>query len=235
MSKPSRDASSAGGAEPPARRRSKYGSTSDSPFVEVAAVDREREQVAERIRVDVARHLDEVRDVAPPDPVVVRHLDRVAEHPALLGAPELGDALDGQLALLAPAGVDRMLEAVHRDLAEDGRDRVVDPADEQVEQRPRIVLALLQLLEGERLGEDRRRLGERQRRPRVQQAEILGERAVQAVPELVREREHAAPLAGVVHQARTGARPGPSSRRRRRASSPAAAPRRSSPSRRSRR
>ena len=31
MSNPSRDASSAGGAEPPARRRSKYGSTSESP------------------------------------------------------------------------------------------------------------------------------------------------------------------------------------------------------------
>ncbi len=50
-------------------------------------------------------------------------------------------------------------------------DGVVDPADEQVEQRARIVLALLQLLEGERLGEDGRGLGERQRRARVQQPE----------------------------------------------------------------
>ena len=78
-----------------------------------------------------------------------------------------------ELALLAPAGVDRVLEPVERDLAEHGRDGVVDAADEQVEARARVVLALHQRLEGERLAEHGRRLGERQRRARVQQAEIL--------------------------------------------------------------
>src|SRR5215210_2054154 len=156
-------------------------------LVDVAPVDREREEIAERVRVDVARRLNEVRYVAPPDPVVVGDLHGVAEHPPLLGAPELADPLDGQLTLLAAAGVDRVLEAVHRDLAEDGRDRVVDPADEQVEQRAGVVLALLQPLERERLREDGRRLGERQRRAGVQEPEVLRERAVQAVAQLVRE------------------------------------------------
>ena len=96
--------------------------------------------------------------------------------------------------------MDRVLEAVERDLAEDGRDRVVDAADDQIEPGAGIVLPRHQLLEGQRLAEHRRRLGERQRRAGVQEPEILGERAVQTVAELVRERQHAPPLAGVVHQ-----------------------------------
>ena len=49
----------------------------------VAAVDRERQQLAVGVRVDVARRADEVRDVGPPRAVVVRQLDRVAEQLAL--------------------------------------------------------------------------------------------------------------------------------------------------------
>ena len=45
--------------------------------------------------------------------------------------PELAEALDRELALLAARGVDAVLELVHRDLAEDGRDLALDGLGEQ--------------------------------------------------------------------------------------------------------
>ena len=78
-----------------------------------------------------------------------------------------------------------VLEAVHRDLAIDRRDRVLDPSGQEVE----AALGLLgreQPLEGERLAEDGCGLGRRQRRGRVEEAERGGEVSVEAVPELVR-------------------------------------------------
>src|SRR5581483_2930411 len=41
-------------------------------LLEVAVVDRQREEVPERVGVDVARRVDEVADVAPPHLVLVR-------------------------------------------------------------------------------------------------------------------------------------------------------------------
>ena len=106
----------------------------------------------------------------------------------------------GQLSLAAPRSVYRVLEAVDRDLPERGRKRVLDPAGQKREARLRVVLALEQELEGQRLAEHRRGLGERQRRARVEEAERLRQHAVQAVAELVRKRQDTAPLARVVHE-----------------------------------
>ena len=68
----------------------------------VAPVHRQREQVAVGVRVHVAGRVDEVRDVGPPGAVVVVELDGVAEQVRLRRQPQLAEALDRQLALLAP-------------------------------------------------------------------------------------------------------------------------------------
>src|SRR5438132_8184381 len=76
----------------------------------VALVHRQREQLAVGIRVHVARAADEVRDVGPPRAVAVGQLDRVAEHLRLALGPELAEAFDGELALLAAPRLDEALE-----------------------------------------------------------------------------------------------------------------------------
>ena len=112
--------------------------------------------------------------------------------------PELVDAIDRQLALAAAAGVDEVLEAVHRHLPEHRRDRAVDPVGEQAQAlRPRR-WPLEQPPEHERLAEHRRGLGERQRRRLVEDALRLGERGMEAVAELVRHRQHVPPARGEV-------------------------------------
>ena len=58
-------------------------------LLDVALVDREREQRAERVRVHVARHEREVRVVAPERPEAVGQLDRVAVHALVHADPEL--------------------------------------------------------------------------------------------------------------------------------------------------
>ena len=103
-------------------------------LLEVAAVGREREQLAVGVGVDVARGVDEVRDVGPPHPVAVGDLapSRRTARPGV-STHDLADPVDRQLALGAAPGVDEVLEAVHRHLAEDGGDRAVDPLGEQAE------------------------------------------------------------------------------------------------------
>ena len=166
----------------------------------VALVDRQREQLAVGVGVDVAGAADEVRDVGPPAAVAVGHLDRVAEHLLLALGPQLAEALDRQLALLATLGVHEVLEAVHRDLAEDGRDRVLEVLGQQREPRGRRGVLFEQLAEHDRLAEHRGGLGERQRRVLVEDALPRREREVHAVAELVRERQHVAAARGVVEQ-----------------------------------
>ena len=67
-------------------------------LLHVAAVDREREEVAVRVGVDVPRRAREVRDVAPPRRVPLDR-DRVAEERGLRLDPELADPLGRDLAL----------------------------------------------------------------------------------------------------------------------------------------
>ena len=114
--------------------------------------------------------------------------------------PELLEALRRELALIATRRVNDVLEAVHRDLAEDRRDRVLDPTGQQVEPAAWILLVGEEPLERESLAEDRRRLGRGQRRRGVEEAERLGEVAVEPVAELVRQREHRAAVTRVVHE-----------------------------------
>ena len=105
-----------------------------------------------------------------------------------------------QLPHLPPLGVHGVLEAVHGDLPENGGDAVLDPPGQEVEPAARVVFRREQPLEGQRLPEYRRRLGGRERRGGVVEAERLGEYAVQPVAELVREREDGAAVARVVHE-----------------------------------
>src|SRR3990172_9209309 len=123
-------------------------------FELVPAEDREGEQEAVRVRVDVARRAHEVRDVAPPRLVAV-DVDRVADHPSLRLEPELLQTVGRELAFLTALGVHDVLEAVQGDLPEHGRDRVLDPPGEQVQPAARVVLEREQPLEGQGLAEDR--------------------------------------------------------------------------------
>ena len=68
-------------------------------LVDVALVDRQRQQLAVRVGVDVARRRDEVRHVGPPRAVALGERDAVAEHLDLRLRPQLVEALDRQLAL----------------------------------------------------------------------------------------------------------------------------------------
>ena len=70
----------AGQSEPPAASMSRYCSGKSLPVREIAAVQRAHQEVAEGVRVDVPGHVDEMRDVAPPDAVVLGERDAVAEH-----------------------------------------------------------------------------------------------------------------------------------------------------------
>ena len=114
--------------------------------------------------------------------------------------PQLAEALDRQLPRLAALGVHRVLEAVHRDLAEHRRDLVLEVRREQREPFLRVGDLLEQATERDRLAEHRRGLGQRQRRRLVEDALAAREVRVQAVTELVREREHVAPARGPVQQ-----------------------------------
>src|SRR5690606_38273702 len=66
--------------------------------VAVARVEGEHEQLAEGVGVDVARRVDEVRDVAPPHAVVIAEGDGLAVHPALRLHPVVGELLARELA-----------------------------------------------------------------------------------------------------------------------------------------
>ena len=141
-----------------------------------------------------------MRDVAPPGPVSVGDVDRVADHGLLRGGPQLAEALDRQLALLSAGGVHGVLEAVHRHLAEHRRDRVLERRREQGESLVRVVDAGEQGVVGDGLAEHRRGLRERQRRRLVERALTAGQVGVQAVAELVGQRQHVAVAAGPVEQ-----------------------------------
>ena len=114
--------------------------------------------------------------------------------------PQLAEPLDRQLALFAPRGVHRVLEAVHRDLAEHRRDLILEVRREQREPLGRIGDRLEEAAERDGLAEHRRGLRERERRRLVEHALPAREVRVQAVAELVREREHVAAARRPVEQ-----------------------------------
>src|SRR5205807_2565446 len=129
----------------------------------VALVDRQRQQLAVGVRVHVAGAADEMRDVGPPRAIPVRDLDGVAEHLRLALRPQLAKALDRELAVLATLGVDEILEAIHRYLAEDRGDHVLEVLREQREARGGRRVLLEQPPEDDRLAEHGCSLRERQR------------------------------------------------------------------------
>ena len=192
--------SSSGDLRPAGRQQLQVGGGEARALLLVAAVDGERQQLAVRVRVDVARRGHEVGDVGPPRLVVVGDLDGVAQQLLLGVRPQLAEAVDGELALVAPRGVHEVLEAVHRDLAEDRRDRAFDRLRQQRQARLGRRGRVQEPPEHERLAEHRRGLGQRQRRRHVVDALLGPERGVHAMPELVRQRQHVAAQVRVVQQ-----------------------------------
>ena len=106
--------------------------------------------------------------------------------------------VDRELAGLAALGVDLVLEPVHRDLAEDRGDVAVERVGEQREPRRRVGRLAEHPAEDDRLAEDRRRLGDRQRGRELEDALRARQRRVDAVAELVGHRQHVAGARGVV-------------------------------------
>ncbi len=132
-------------------------------------------------------------DVRPPRAVTLGDLHRRAQHVLLGRRPQLAEPLDRELTPFAPVDVHRVFETVHRDLAEHGRDLPFEALGEQSKPRRRVARLREQATEGHGLSEDRRRLRERERCRLVEDALLPREIGVQAVPELVRERQHIAP------------------------------------------
>ena len=180
------------------------------PLGLVPGVEREHEQLAERVGVDVARRVDKVGDVAPPVPVPLGQLHGLAVHGPLRVEPVAREVVRRQLAPLAAVRVDPVFEPVHRHLAEDGRHGVVDLADQEGEPVALVLDGLEHPLEREHLAEDARRLGRRERRVGVEHALVAREVLVDAVAQLVGERLDVAERARVVHQdVRVGGGHGP--------------------------
>src|SRR5437588_5242772 len=115
-----------GRARAPGREQLEVARHELGPYLLVTLIDGQRQQLSVGVRVHVAWAADEMRDVGPPRAVALRDLDGVAEHLRLALRPELAEALYRELALLATLRVNEVLEAVHRDLAEDGGDHVLE-------------------------------------------------------------------------------------------------------------
>ncbi len=99
----------------------------------------------------------------------------------------------------AALGVDAVLEAVHRHLAEDRRDGAVERLGQEREARSGVGRFVEEPLEHDRLAEDRRRLGDRERSRYLEDALLLaGEVGVDAMAQLVRHRQDVARAGGVV-------------------------------------
>ncbi len=141
-----------------------------------------------------------MRDVGPPGLVVVGDLDGVPEHLLLGLRPQLADARHRQLALRPAGGVHRVLELVHRDLAEDRGDRPLDVLGQERQAAGRLGRLLEQPAEDEGLAEDGRRLGERQRGVLLEDAARPRQGGVQAVAELMGQRQDVASLVRPVQQ-----------------------------------
>ena len=88
-----------------------------------------------------------------------------------------------------------VLESVHRDLPEHAGEDVLDARRQHGEPGARFRFVGEETAERHRLAEDRRRLRERQRCRRVDQALVAGQYLVDAVAELVGHRHHVAPPA----------------------------------------
>ena len=165
----------------------------------VDRVQRVHQAVAEGIGVDVERHVDEVRDVAPEHAVGVVEAEGGAEALGLHVEPDLAELVGGQLRLLAGI-VHPALELDEGDLPHHGVERVLDLAGQQDPALHRIALGREQRAEGQLLAEHRGGLGERQRRRRHQRPLPAGQHLVHAVAQLVRERHDVARAPLVVHQ-----------------------------------
>ena len=137
-----------------------------------------------------------MRDVGPPGAVALGDLDGVAEQLLLGLRPQVAEALDRQLALLAAArcatASSKRFIAVWRKTVAIESSMFSASSDSRDIGR---VGVLEQAAEDERLAEHRRGLADRQRRVLLEDAARDRERRVHAVAELVRERHHVAALA----------------------------------------
>ena len=94
----------------------------------VLRVKCKNQQFSESIGVDVSRRVEKVRNITPPNVVVVSQSDTPLEHVLLGFHPKFTEMIRGQLTFGAASGVDPIFEAVHGHLAENGGHDVVDLA-----------------------------------------------------------------------------------------------------------
>src|SRR5690606_815013 len=173
----------------------------------IPGIKRQHEQLTKRVGIDVARRVKEMRDVAPPEAVVLAERHAALKHILLRRNPVLGIIVGGELARLPSRRVDAILEAVHRNLPEYGCDGVIDLTDHHREPGARRFFALKQALKNQHLPEDRRHLGRRERGVRLQHALRAGKILMNSMPELMGECLHVSDLPREVHQI-TGMRTG---------------------------
>ena len=121
--------------------------------------------------------------------MLLAQLHRVAEHKLHFALPVVPELVRRQLALLAAVGMDRKLKPVHGGLARDRGERAFDlfcVQSQLVFERSR----LNSLLENKHLAERGRKLGQRQGAVKIQQGLLAGQRRMDAMAQLMRERHH---------------------------------------------
>ncbi len=141
--------------------------------------------------------MDEVADIGPPV-LIAGQVHCGPEAGAQFLHPDLADALDRHLAR-RPLVMEARLETVEGDLAHHRVQPVLDPARQQGALLVRRRLGQ-QAIESQALGEDRRRLGQRQRRIGQQAALPRRQRLVHPVAQFMRQRQDVAPLAHPVQE-----------------------------------
>ncbi len=165
----------------------------------VDTVEGVHEAIAERIRVDIERRMNEVRDIGPEGFVAGTEPDRRAEALVLHRHPQFAELVGCQLAVAA-LQVHFALEGVEGDLAHDRVDHVLDFRRQHRLALDRLRGLVEEAAEGQHLAEHARGLGQRQRR-RCHQGAVGGrQHLMDAVAEFMRERHHVPRLALIVQQ-----------------------------------
>ena len=136
--------------------------------------------------------MDEVRDVAPPTPVMVPQCYATLEHLFLGLYPKVGKSLRTEFPPFTALRMDRMLEPVHSNLPEYGGDCIVYFTHQHGEPIGGVLLLRKHSPEHDHLAEDRGGLGSGQWRIGLQDPLPPRQILVYAVAKFVRQRLHIA-------------------------------------------
>src|SRR5690625_8005690 len=80
----------------------------------VGLVERQNQELSEGIDIDISRSVQKVRNIAPPESVILSKMNRVPVEMFLRIQPEIGKLFSRQLPLLPPCVMDGILKPVHR-------------------------------------------------------------------------------------------------------------------------